>query len=730
MDNSGKSDVEKSPGISQQDLERLVDILGIGLYRLNLKTGDINLNLNTTKLTGHDLNDLPASENTKDSLVVEDDRGLLSNTMRALMSGQIDNYRIEYRMRRRDSSIACFEEAAFISERTESGEPLWMSAMALDLSRLKWAEEKARDMEAEVRRLTLGGDNQTLAEENRLLRAANSAAAVVIGGFHQDYDTVLIRSLQMLGESVQANYVGLWRNTEREGDLCCYLKYHWTTMAHIVGIESNKVFYNYDDLFRGWKEKLAEKSYVICDENGVPPEFLNVFDMQGAKAILLLPFYLHGGFWGMLGITRSENIPFTACEAETMLSGARIIAFSVSRHEMLGKINMDREKAMANTLAKGEFLSRMSHEMRTPLNGIIGMTDIAKREKDPHKIAEYLEKVEVSSHLMLTIINDVLDMSKIEAGKLEIFKEAFDFTKMLSNAEDIVSVRMNEKEQRFTMNGDKSMTRKVISDEHRLLQVIVNLLNNAMKFTPDRGEISLTAFQRTIGENRVKLRVEVRDSGIGITLEQQARLFNAFEQADGSITRKYGGTGLGLAICKKILNALGGDIWVISKPDEGACFFFELEADLGESLAESGKDAAPLPVDTKESCHDWKKFTILFAEDVEINREIVEIALEETGVNIVSVENGKEAVEKFTAGMDLYNLILMDVQMPVMDGLSATKLIRAMDCPQAKKIPIIAMTANAFKEDIDTCKAAGMNEHIAKPIAMDAFNRVLEKYLK
>ena len=724
-----KNDNQKGPSISQQALERLADLMGIGLFKINLKTGDISLNPNTTKLTGHDLTDLPNTDHTRDSLIVPEDRELVNNAMHLILSGHSDYYHVEYRMRRRDFSIAGFEEVGFVSDYTENGEPLCVAGMALDMSRLRWAEEKARDMELEVKRLTSGSGEKWLAEENRLLRAANAAAAVVIGGFHQDYNTALIRSLQMIGESVQADYVGLWRNTERDGSMHCYLKYHWATKALTVGIEKDIVYFKYDDLLTDWKDRLAEKSYVICDANGAGSEFLKAYDMKNARHILLIPYYLNGGFWGMMGITRNEDIPFTACEADTLRVGTSIIAFSISRNEILGKINMDREKAMANTLAKGEFLSRMSHEMRTPLNAIIGMTNIALQEKDLKKIINYLKKVDVSSRLMLTVINDVLDMSKIEAGKLEIVMEPFDFTAMLRNAEDIVKVKMDEKEQYFTVNCDESITNMIISDEHRMLQVIVNLLNNAMKFTPRKGNISLTAVQRKIGANRIKLRVEVRDSGIGLSLEQQNKLFNAFEQADGSITRKYGGTGLGLTICKKILNALGGDIWVISKPDQGACFFFELESELGDPTAKLNSPVSEQPADTRGAAiYDWGKYTILFAEDVEINREIVEIALGDTGVKIVSVENGEQAVEKFSGGADQFDLILMDVQMPIMDGLNATRLIRSMDNPKAKEIPIIAMTANAFKEDIDVCKEAGMNEHVAKPIAMDTFFEILAKY--
>ena len=730
---------DNSPGINQRDLERLAEMMGIGLYKLNFKTGAIRLNPVVTRLTGRNLDDLPTTDYTRDTLIVEEDRELSNKAIHSIISGQSDQYHIEYRMVRKDSSIASFEEAAFISDYDKDGQPLCMSAIALDLSRLKWAEEKARDMEMEVKRLTSGRDNNLLAEENRLLRAANATAAMVIGGFHQDYGTVLVQALQMLGESIGANYVGIWRNVERDGSMCCFLKYSWTTRARFVGnagnidagSSDNKILFKYDDLLPGWKEKLGEKKYLICDETGISAEFMDVYDLKGGKSVLLVPFHLHGGFWGMIGFTRKEKIPFTPCEAETLHSGTIILAYSLSRHEILGKVTMDRERALANTLAKGEFLSRMSHEMRTPLNAIIGMTNIALSEKEHHKIMGYLKKVQVASQLMLNIINDILDMAKIEAGKLEILKEPFDFSTMLKNAETIVKVKIDEKKQFFQINPDKSMTNMIVSDEQRLLQVIVNLLNNAMKFTPNEGRISINVIQRKIGENRVRLRVEICDNGIGMTEEQQKRLFHAFEQADGSITRRFGGTGLGLTICKKILNALGGDIWVQSRLHQGACFFFELEVELGEPVNRSNDEAAvPVTEEPQEITRDWGKYHILLADDVDINREIIEITLSETGVHIVSVENGVEAVSQFSAGPDKFDLILMDVQMPVMDGLSATKHIRVMDNPKAKSIPIIAMTANAFREDIDICIDAGMNEHIAKPIDMNTFFAVLEKYLK
>ena len=729
--NSYKNSNHYDPEISRQTLEKLADILGIGLYKLDLNTGDISLNLNTTRLTGHDIGDLPATEHTKESLVISEDHELVKKTMESVISGSNDFYRIEYRMHRRDSSIASFEEAGIISDYSQDGKPLYLSAMALDLSRLKWAEEKARELELELKRLASGRDDQMLAEENRLLRAANAAAAVVIGGFHQDYDTVLIQALQRIGESVQAAYVGIWRNAEIDGSLKLSQKYHWTNKAHnVTGIEDGPLF-EYDDLLPGWKELLGEKQYIICGRTGICTKFLDAFEIKDAGSILLEPFYLHGSFWGLIGIIRNNEVPFTPCEAETLLTGASIIAFSINRHEILGKINRDREKAISNTLAKGEFLSRMSHEMRTPLNAIIGMTNIALKENDPQKLRDHLKKVEVSSHLMLNIINDVLDISKIEAGKFDTVKEPFNFTAMLRNAENIVRIKMDEKQQSFTLHYDESINRMVISDEHRLLQVIVNLLNNAMKFTPRLGKISLKAVQTKISEKHAMLRVEICDNGIGISPEQQKKLFNAFEQADSSIARKYGGTGLGLTICKKIINALGGEIRVKSEPNSETCFYFELETDLGEPVNTADPEtSAEIPAGAIKPPRSWGKYTIILADDVEINREIIEISLGETGVNIVSAENGLEVIEKFSARKDLFDLILMDVQMPVMDGLAATKKIRAMEDIHAKEIPIIAMTANAFKEDREICREAGMNEHIAKPIEMDVFFGILDKYFQ
>ncbi|HBU12355.1 MAG TPA: hybrid sensor histidine kinase/response regulator [Clostridiales bacterium] len=493
------------------------------------------------------------------------------------------------------------------------------------------------------------------------------------------------------------------------------------------------------------------------------------------------------------------------------------------------------------------------------MNAIIGMTTLAHKTDDLPKIKDYLEKVEASSRQLLAIINDVLDMSKIDADKFEIVKKAFDFEKMLQNVFNVVQVRLDEKGQQLCFKTNRPFKRLIVSDELRLSQVLINFLNNAIKFTPENGKITLKVDQDECGEGKVRIHAKVVDTGIGIEEEAQKKLFRSFEQADGGITRQYGGTGLGLAICKKIIDLMGGEIGVKSRLGEGATFLFTIEAELGGAIRDAAKPAnaktlSVLVVDDQTDvleyfqkilagfsvrCDaarsgeeaiglaqkrlqggggydmvfidwhmpgmrggevareikriagedavvvimsvsdwhdiekearafgvehfltkpvlpstlfntivrlarydfgqeseapqaavsaDWSGKRILLAEDVKVNRVVVEGMLEETGVTIDSAENGQQAVDMFRENGG-YNLILMDVQMPVLDGLEATRRIRLLGTKEAAHVPIIAMTANAFKEDEQLCLEAGMNKHIAKPFSPEELLNVIGTYI-
>jgi CheY-like chemotaxis protein len=403
----------------------------------------------------------------------------------------------------------------------------------------------------------------------------------------------------------------------------------------------------------------------------------------------------------------------------------------------------------------------MSHEIRTPMNAVIGMTTIAKSATDIQRKDYALQKIEEASKLLLGVVNDVLDMSKIEANKLELSPVEFDFARVVQRVIDVVNVKFEEKRLQLNVNFDEAIPHCLVGDDQRLAQVITNLLGNAVKFTPEGGSVTLgvelvpaeagaagAAEAETAGADEpCTIRVEVRDTGIGISEEQRKRLFTSFGQAESSTSRTYGGTGLGLAISKRIVEMMDGTIGVDSTLGEGSAFWFIIRLERGaekgdaddtdtvdsvDSVGSVGAtDAAGTmrAAETGAGVGSFKGKRILLAEDVEVNREIVYALLEPTQIEIESAENGVEALGMFTQDPERYDLIFMDVQMPEMNGLEATRRIRALKLPQAQTIPIVAMTASVFREDIEKCLAAGMNDHIGKPLDFSEVIKKLRLYL-
>jgi len=379
--------------------------------------------------------------------------------------------------------------------------------------------------------------------------------------------------------------------------------------------------------------------------------------------------------------------------------------------------------------AKGDFLSHMSHEIRSPLNAVIGMINIANEENSIENIKLYLEKAGNAARHVLGVINDILDMSKIEANKLELAESEFDFGKMMTNIIDVTSIRAQEKHQQIATNMNPNLPKFIICDELRLSQVITNLMTNAIKFTPENGTVTLSAEKTDEKDGEITLKITVADSGIGISPDQQKKLFNAYNQADNTITKKFGGTGLGLVISKQIIELMQGTIWIESELGKGAKFIFTINVKKG-TLKDEQVTVTASPLEIKAADLNFKAFTILAAEDMDFNREVLAKYMEKTGVTLDFAENGKIAVDKYKANPDKYHLILMDINMPEMNGDEATIQIRAFEKEQNRKpIIIVAMTADVFKEDVEKCLSVGMNDHISKPVVPKIIFAKLKQFL-
>ena len=403
------------------------------------------------------------------------------------------------------------------------------------------------------------------------------------------------------------------------------------------------------------------------------------------------------------------------------------------RHLIIGTNNieaqMEREAEYqrrvreARTSARNDFLANMSHDIRTPMNAIVGYTNIAKSNKHkPETVADALDKIGSSSHYLLSLINDILDISKIESGKMQISCGPCDLAELFRRIEDITALQAKKKSLVINYCHDNICHYQVITDELRIEQIIINIVSNAIKYTPPGKTVDLIAEEVPSPGGKNKYRFIIRDTGIGIKEDYMPHIFESFTREERTTVNRIQGTGLGLAITAKIVEMMGGTISVKSKLGEGSEFTVELELEPLETDSQANAD-------NSENI-DLAGHRILLVEDNAINAEIARMILEQYGAEVQQAENGKIGLEALQEkGPGYYDAVLMDIQMPVMNGFEATKAIRALGGAYATALPIIAMSANAYDEDVRDCLAAGMNGHIAKPFNPDELMRILRRYI-
>ena len=421
------------------------------------------------------------------------------------------------------------------------------------------------------------------------------------------------------------------------------------------------------------------------------------------------------------GVTRRKFLHFSYLHEDksvVFLSIQDITEQYIKEQKQITRLQEAIRRGDAANRAKSDFLSRMSHDIRTPMNGIIGMTYLAKRESDPDRVREYLDKIDTSSKFLLGLVNDILDMSKIESGKIELHPEAYTADRFLSYLSAVIRPLCEEKGQTFVLDVQPDLSVVPLMDELRINQIFFNLFSNAVKYTPEGGTITYRLREKRIGEKRLLLEADVIDTGIGMSEELQRAAFEPFTQGERSDTSASRGTGLGLSIVKSLIELMGGTVSVTSAPGKGSDFHLEAAFDCipAETGGQKPADSARSPgQDSLAGRH------VLLCEDHPLNLEIAKTLLENREMIVSAAENGQVGIRKFEESyIGYYDVILMDIRMPVTDGFGATKAIRALNRPDAKTVPILAMTADAFADDVQKCLGAGMNGHIAKPIDPEA----------
>ncbi|WP_462332168.1 ATP-binding protein [Schwartzia sp. (in: firmicutes)] len=586
--------------------------------------------------------------------------------------------------------------------------------------------------------------NRTDVEGMRLTRPYVSSAFGFVGHRDRSYSMTDWHSVAMPAYSkgtqqfLDKNYPGYSPIIFRTQDECLDAVRDGKAdlaLMDIYTINFMLLRHRYDDLMT-IPATITPQEYCLGISDKVNPEFVSIIN----KGLLTIPIdvrqdiilsHTKDPYWTpeLIDYFYKYRLAFVVIGILLILIVHMIFSDFFTRYrnmQILEEKNAELTDAIAlvefANQSKSRFLARMSHELRTPMNAILGFTNIAlNHPENRDTVSDYLKKIRLSSQALLSIINDILDMSAIENNKLTIKDAPFKLSESVSTVHEMYIPQCNLKKITYEVVCD-TQDNEFRGDQNRINQILLNLISNAVKFTPENGTIRVEFHEKNITENSADLVFVVQDNGIGMNDEFRSRLFKPFEQASAQTFQKYGGSGLGLSITKNLTELMHGRISLETKPGEGSKFTIEIPVvRIPQQVSAQAEEPAK---------YDFTGAHVLIAEDNALNLEIATMLLEDTGIKVTSATDGQVAIDKFLAAEEgTFDLILMDIQMPVKNGYEATKGIRASSHPQAKTIPIIAMTANAFEEDLRNSQEAGMNEHLAKPIDVVKLYKTLARFL-
>jgi signal transduction histidine kinase/CheY-like chemotaxis protein/HPt (histidine-containing phosphotransfer) domain-containing protein len=565
--------------------------------------------------------------------------------------------------------------------------------------------------------------------EKILTAVANSIKALID---ESDYIQAIHTCLALLGQATGVDRVYMFQNVyDQDGTGKTYQSLEWNSGVKVAQIENPELqalpFSDIESFIEPLKQDKAFYGVVRNFEDDRTRELL---EEQEVLSIVVLPIFVKKVFWGFIGFDecKTERL-WNESEFSALVAFSGAVESAIERSMILEELKNAKSNAESANVMKSHFLANMSHEIRTPMNGIMGFAHLLQRTPLTIEQNEYVLEIKAASEMLLLLINDILDLSKIEAGRMELERTRFSIRKLIENALLVFMPKLSKKGVELKVAISEDVPDEVLGDSVRIRQVLHNLVDNALKFT-DKGTVTISVNCDKLGNQRIKLNFEVKDSGIGIDENNLKRLFRPFTQADSSTTRQFGGTGLGLAICKELVRLMDGEISVDSQLGLGSTFKFYVQLEnlstavLSNTLVAHQENLIKQVIEEQS---DYNNLSVLVAEDNEMNRKVILKLLKVKGIVAEFAINGLEAFE--AVQKKDYDLVFMDCQMPVMDGYECTARIRGLGGKKSKTI-VIAMTANAMEGDEEKCLQSGMDDYVSKPLDFSQVLALLERYIQ